>query len=298
MPTGRTDRAAADRTVVVGASELGTIAVSGADRASWLNGLVTCDVTAAKEGTFTYGLALVKVGRILSDLTIGSAGNRLLVGAPRERVPLVREHFEKYLMMEDASLEDVSSGLAWVLAHGPRAAGLSCEAAARSGGWGGAVGTGPSQGGAMIVPVAAQADLLAHLAAEPDVVVVSADAWDELRVALGVPRFGVDFGETNYPHEARLEKTAVAWNKGCYLGQEVVCRLEMRGHVSKRLVAIQLDGGDRPTSGTEIHASDGQIIGRVSSAIPSLALAILPREHASLGSVLSVGSARGVVVES
>jgi tRNA-modifying protein YgfZ len=292
------DRAAPDRTLVVGAPELGTIAVWGADRASWLNGLVTCDVALAKEGTFTYGLALAKVGRILSDLTIGSAGDRLLVGAPGDRVPLLREHFEKYLMMEDASLEDVSSKLAWVLARGARARELSCEAAARFGGWGGAVGTGAGQSGAMVVPVAAEAELLVYLAAEPDVEVVSADAWDDLRVALGVPRFGIDFGEANYPHEARLEKTAVAWNKGCYLGQEVVCRLEMRGHVSKRLVAIRFEGGDRPSSGTEIHAADGQVLGRVSSAIPSLALAIVPREHASAGSVLSVGGARGVVVDS
>jgi folate-binding protein YgfZ len=46
-----------------------------------------------------------------------------------------------------------------------------------------------------------------------------------------VPRFGVDFDDTTYPQEASLEKTAVSFDKGCYLGQEVVCMLEMRGHV-------------------------------------------------------------------
>jgi tRNA-modifying protein YgfZ len=283
-----------DRTLVVRAADLGTIAVSGADRISWLNGLVTCDVAAAKEETVAYGLALVKVGRILSDVRIGAASDRLLVGAPQGRVEVLLEHFGKYLMMEDASLSDESSGLAWVLAHGPRAANLSREAAARRGGWGGATGPGD---GAMVLPTAAVDDLLADLAVEPDIVVGSAEAWDKERIARAVPRFGVDFGETSYPHEARLEKSAVAWNKGCYLGQEVVCRLEMRGHVSKRLVAIRLEGPEAPGAGTEIRAAGGQVVGHVTSAIPSLALASVPREHTLAGSELSVGGARGVVVD-
>jgi folate-binding protein YgfZ len=294
MMTEQVERASRERTLVARAPELGTITVSGADRMSWLNGLVTCDVAVTKAGTFAYGLALVKAGRILSDVTIGAGGERLLVGAPRDRVVLLLEHFEKYLMMEDASLADVSSELAWVLACGPRAADLSREAPARHGGWGGTTGL---EGGAMAMPVAAVGDLLADLAAEPDVVVGSGESWDALRIARGVPRFGVDFGATSYPHEARLEKKAVAWNKGCYLGQEVVCRLEMRGHVSKRLVAIRLEGREAAAAGTEIRSAGGQVIGHVTSAIPALALAVVPLEHTPAGSALSVGGACGVVVD-
>ena len=58
-----------------------------------------------------------------------------------------------------------------------------------------------------------------------------------------MPRFGVDFDDKTYPQEAQLEKVAVSFDKGCYLGQEVVCMLEMRGHVKRKLVPVVLDDG-------------------------------------------------------
>src|SRR5262249_43973105 len=72
-------------------------------------------------------------------------------------------------------------------------------------------------------------------------VVGDAAGWEALRLERGVPAFGVDFDEKTYPQEASLEKTAVSFDKGCYLGQEVVCMLEMRGHVKRKLVSIVLD---------------------------------------------------------
>src|SRR5438445_10030718 len=86
--------------LVVRAPELGTIAVTGRDRQSWLNGLVTSDLAKLGPGDASYGLVLVKVGRIVADAWIVPAGERILLGVPRERVGLVRDHLEKYLMME------------------------------------------------------------------------------------------------------------------------------------------------------------------------------------------------------
>ena len=73
-------------------------------------------------------------------------------------------------------------------------------------------------------------------------VVGDAEGWEALRLERGVPRFGPDFDDKTYPQEASLEKAAVSFDKGCYLGQEVVCMLEMRGHVKRKLVSIVLDG--------------------------------------------------------
>jgi hypothetical protein len=271
-------------TVFAAQLDLGTIAISGKDRAQWLNGLVSCNVAAVAPGVFHYGLALSKVGRILSDLVIGSDGDRLLVGAPRGRVERLREHFEKHLMMEDAAHSDAGDELAWIFAHGPRAVELSNPLR----------GTGIADG-ALVVPSGDLEKVLADLRGMPYVLVAEKEDWEHLLIDRMVPRFGVDFGDTNYPHEARLERSAVAWNKGCYLGQEVVCRLEMRGHASKLLVGIRLDAAEAPAPGTEICSADGIVVGHVSSATRSTALAIVPREHARAGTKLLVGDLPGVV---
>ena len=67
-------------------------------------------------------------------------------------------------------------------------------------------------------------------------------AWEALRIERAIPRFGVEFDATTYPQEAALEKRAVSFAKGCYLGQEVVCMLEMRGHVKRKLVPLSRVG--------------------------------------------------------
>src|ERR1044071_5735690 len=100
MMSSRIQQALSQGSVVVRAPDLGTVAVAGRDRQSWLNGLVTSDLGKLEPGAASYGLALVKVGRIVSALWIVPAVDRLLVGAIRERVGILREHLERYLMME------------------------------------------------------------------------------------------------------------------------------------------------------------------------------------------------------
>src|SRR5438045_3868408 len=124
MISSRALEAASRGAFVVRAPELGSVAVTGKDRQSWLNGLVTSDLASLEPGIASYGLILVKVGRIVSDAWIVPAGERLLVGAPRDRIGAIREHLEKYLMMEDAAHADASDELGWVFVHGPRAAEL------------------------------------------------------------------------------------------------------------------------------------------------------------------------------
>src|SRR5882757_9655185 len=118
MPS-RAREAASGGALIVRAPELGTIAVSGRDRQSWLNGLVTSDLNRLESGVASYGLVLVKVGRIVADAWIVSAGEKILAGVPRDRVGRLGEHLEKYLMMEDASHADATDEFAWVFPHGP-----------------------------------------------------------------------------------------------------------------------------------------------------------------------------------
>jgi folate-binding protein YgfZ len=299
MGSSRAREAASKGALVVRAPELGTVAVTGRDRQSWLNGLVTSDLGRLEPGAASYGLVLVKVGRIVSDVWIVPAGERMLVGAPRERVGLLREHLERYLMMEDAAHADASGEFSWVFVHGPRSAELVRDVPPSHEGFGGVVDTTGLGGGVIVVP-SARVDAAVRDVVERGAVEGSQDEWEALRVERFLPRFGVDFGEKNYPQEASLEKVAVSFSKGCYLGQEVVCRLEMRGHVIKKIVPVRLEGGEPPGPGAEIRSAEGKPVGAVSSAAASeegpLALAMVRIDFAEPGTKLDVGGRQAVVL--
>jgi len=288
--------------LLVRAPELGTIAAAGSERQSWLNGLVTSDLARRAPGDASYGLVLVKVGRILADAWVVEANERLLLGVVRERVAVVRDHLEKYLMMEDASHADVSAEYAWGFVHGPRAAELVREVPPRHGGFGGALAISGLGDGVFAVPAASFEAVLAEMTGRgPEIVVGSGDDREAFRIERYLPRFGMDFGDKTYPQEAALEKIAVSFTKGCYLGQEVVCRLEMRGHVIKKIVPLRVAGSDPPAHGTEVHSAEGKVLGNVTSATAAgedaIALAMVRIDFTEPGRELSVAGRKATVLE-
>ena len=129
------------------------------------------------------------------------------------------------------------------------------------------------------------------------------EGWEALRLRRAVPRFGVDFDDKTYPQEAALEKTAVSFDKGCYLGQEVVCMLEMRGHVKRKLVPIVVESTEAPGRGAEVLDDDGNVVGEVTSAVSSptlgkaVGLAMVKRAQSEVGKALRVGGTLATVVE-
>ena len=140
----------------------------------------------------------------------------------------------------------------------------------------------------MVAPREKVDDLLAELVKRgPAVELVSEEDWEALRVRRFEPRFGVDFADKNYPQEAALEKTAVSFNKGCLPRQEVVCRLEMRGHVIKKIVPVRLAGDDAPVAGTEVRSPKGRCW--VRSRAPLLRPVVPSRSRCSVSTPLSQG---------
>ena len=156
-------------------------------------------------------------------------------------------------------------------------------------------------------------DLLGHpamLFGAPDASVVTAGAllgdparFEAMRIERGLPRFGVDFDTTHYPQEAGLEKLAVSFDKGCYLGQEVVYMLENRGHPKRKLVPLDLEGTEAVEAGAPVTPEDGQgePIGEVrSSALgpvrgAPVAIAMVKWSHAKPGTKLRVGERAAIV---
>jgi folate-binding protein YgfZ len=292
--------------------DLAALVVTGSDRISWLNGLVTCDLgrwaEVPPEGA-RYGLVVSRSGRVLADPILLADGERAIAVVPAEVTVRLREHLEHYLVMEDAELDPSNDAFEIWLLYGPGAE--TVLVAARAAGATGASFDRTGLGGAIVLAPAGRAAEV-RLAIESAVVAAAgvvgdAMGWDALRLERGVASFGVDFDDKTYPQEASLEKTAVSFDKGCYLGQEVVCMLEMRGHVKRKLVSIVLDAaGDAHgslASGAEVADESGAPVGEVTSVAMSptlgvpVGLAMVKRAQAVAGARVTVGGAHAKVVD-
>ncbi len=282
-------------------AELATLVVTGSDRVTWLNGMLTCDlVKRPPEGGAVYGLAVARNGRVMTDVVVVLAPDQTLLVVPATMLELLRGHLDHYLVMEDVELHLGGDAFAVWEVHGPRAAD-ALGAAKAVGALGGTLDRTGLGGAIVLAPRARETEVAAALAGAATI--GNDTGWEALRLERGVPRFGVDFDDKTYPQEAQLEKQAVSFDKGCYLGQEVVCMLEMRGHVKRKLVPVVFESGEPPAPGAAVTDEAGAAIGEVTSAALSptrgrpIALAMLKRAFAEAGHHVLVGGVRAEVVE-
>src|SRR6478609_7018239 len=249
----------------------GTLLVTGSEAKSWLNGLVTCDALKVEPGRAAFGLVLNKQGKIQSEVEIVAGDGGLLIGVSPGVADRLLASLDKFLVMEDAELSDVSADYLWADFHGLGAAALA-EAAAKL-----CAGTASgirfsSEAAATLVFERDQLLELERFVERTPALRRATDAdWEAARIAQTLGRFGVDFGEADNPHEAALDRRAVSWSKGCYLGQEVVCMQDMRGKLKRRLVALSLDdSAETPAVGTAVTALDSSdAVGELTSVARS-----------------------------
>jgi folate-binding protein YgfZ len=285
---------------------LAALRVTGKDRVTWLNGLVTCDLLKRAADEARYGLVVVRSGKVLVDVTVILEAEEAYVVTSAALVGPLREHLDRYLVMEDAEM--TAPAVEVISLHGPRSAAVL--AAAREGGAaGGAIDRTGLGGGVVVFATddtaragAIRSAIGASVAAAGGVW-GDAQGWEALRLERNVPRFGVDFDDKMYPQEAALEKAAVSFDKGCYLGQEVVCMLEMRGHVKRKLVSLVVEGEGLPERGAPVTDASGAAIGELTSAADSptlsrvVALAVLKRAHTEPGTRVVVAGRSAEVVQ-
>jgi tRNA-modifying protein YgfZ len=260
-------RAAREGALVDPRPDLGTLVVTGKDRQTWLNGLCTCDLAKLRPGGGAFGLSVGKNGKIQSELFVVIGADAIHVGVPRDRAAALRDGLDRYLIMEDAEIHDRSDEHRWILLHGPGAVDL-LSAAVVAGAGGAALDRTGLGGAAIVVPVEAEADMVATLLdrAGPTGARATPEGWHQLRLEQGLGEMGVDYTEDSYPQEAALERLAVSFDKGCYLGQETVYMLEVRGHVKKKLVQLSVDGDGVVPLGAEITGPDGKVVGHVTTS--------------------------------
>ena len=285
--------------------------VTGADRVSFLHGMVTNEVKALPEGGVAYAALLTPKGAMVSDARLWKEPQALLIETEPGRGEAVRAFLDKYLISEDVELSPCPERALLALT-GPQTAqvlqaalgigelpapGLSVERLYQ----GSLVRVGPSHlagvpGADLLVPRVVLEPLY-HQLLSAGAVPVGFDAWEVLRVEAGIPRFGVDLEETTIPLEANLER-AISYNKGCYIGQEVIARATFRGQVSRKLCGLRL-GSANPSHRAELHKGDKKV-GFVTSVVASptfgqIALGYVHRDHLSPGTVLEVDGSPATV---
>ena len=272
--------------VLVRHDDRAAIVATGKDRATWLNGLVSCDLAKVAPGGAAYGLMVEKKGKIQADLLVAVASDAIVLGVPRGDRDALVAALDHYLIMEDVEL--ATPELRFYTAHGPRAAEL--VAAARHGGPLRLLGVD----GALLVSDGDAVDVAAR---EVGAAVLDEAGWAALAIEAGLGRFGVEVDASLYPQEASLEKLAVSFDKGCYLGQEVVYMLEHRGHAKRRLVPLSIDADAPPEVGAAVEDAAGEPVGEVRSAAigplsgAPVAIAMVKRAASADGTALRVGGA-------
>ena len=321
MVSRDTYKAARERAAMVDRSDRGRIVVSGADRASYLQGLVTNDVVALKPGQGCYAAYLTPQGRMIADLFVYEVGDVMLLTVPREQKDGVMAKLDQFIFSEDVQLGDVTESFFAIAIVGPEAARIvggliGCpvgeidvlpEHGNRRAAFGGGAAivtriTDTGETGYDVYVERPQSEALRRALADAGVPAADPETVEAIRIEAGVPKFNVDMDAETIPLEAGIEPRAISLSKGCYVGQEVIIRVLHRGHgrVARKLVGLVLEGAAVPASGADVTV-ESRVIGHVTSSTRSpalerpIALAYLHRDFLAPGTAVSVAGNPAVV---
>jgi folate-binding protein YgfZ len=297
------------------------ISLTGADRVRWLNGMVTNNIRDLAVGQGVYAFLLNPQGRILGDLHAYNRDNSIVVDTDRSQVEKILATFDHYIIMDDVEVKNLSDSITALGIRGPK----SREVLAAAG---------------IAIPEAKPLEIFeVKCTCDCDCIQCTAvrgeDAeyetyelwlapddvrktWDALvahgatpvgfealeihRIASGIPLYGVDIRERDLPQETEQAR-ALNFNKGCYVGQEIVERIRSRGAVHRKFSGFIFDGTQAIAAGTKVVAGEKEV-GEVTSvatlrfphAEKTVALGYVRREVGSSGREVLIGGVNATIV--
>jgi len=287
-------------------SARGKIIATGEDRARLLHAMTSNQVQELRPGDGCYAFFLNPQGRILADVNLFCRENDFLLDVEPETRESLYQHLDHYIIADDVTLEDATPRLATLSLEGPQA----LATAARIGtpvpekpwahvAWNNVTVANVTSTGApalrFFVPVDEKQALIDKFAL-PE---ASPQAARVVRLENCQPRFGEDILSTTLSQETQ-QSHAVNFNKGCYIGQEIVERVRSRGLVHRLLAGVEIDSTEPPEPDTRLFQDD-QDAGKITSAAFSPALgkvvgmAYLRRELAEPGTALTVNGHAAIV---
>jgi tRNA-modifying protein YgfZ len=248
-------------------SDRGVVKVSGEDARNFLNGLVTTDVVLVCPGLGRFGALLTPQGKIVVDFLITEApsghGGGFLIDCPRALAQALADKLGFYKLRAKVRVENLSDALGVIAA------------------WDGAPAIKPDlafsdpRSESLGLRILAPETLAPRVAELIGAELVDSKSYEAHRIACGAPRGGLDFtyGDA-FPHETNMDRLhGVDFDKGCYVGQEVVSRMQHRGTARTRTVRITLDDF-APEPGTAILAGD-KVVGSIGSTAGQAGLALI-----------------------
>jgi len=281
----------------------GLIRAVGEDRVRLLHAMTTNHIAQLTPGNGCYAFFLNAQGRILADVNVLCLAESLLLDTEAEARNRLYQHLDHFVIADDVQLEDCVEQHAVFGVEGPGAAAVLesagapvPEAACAHADWVGRLvvrGSATGAAGYRIISSAEEATAVREQFLAAGAVAATAEDARIARIENGRPRYGEDITESSLPQETQLMH-AINFNKGCYLGQEIVERIRSRGHVNRLLVRLQIGGTEAPANGTKIEA-DGAASGEITSAVFSPALAkvvgmgYVRADHAAAGKPLRAG---------
>jgi len=251
------------------------VVVSGPDATSFLQSLLSQDLDPVAVGDVTHALLLEPKGKLVVDLRAAHvADDEWWCVCESGFGELLAAGLKRFRIRVKVEIEDRTAEVASIALRGPDAVDLAAKAA------GSAAGLVPVRvdwtddpGVELLGPADAVAVVAGELAAAGAVEITEPE-YELRRVEAGAPRQGYDIDESTIAQEAFLERDAVSFTKGCFLGQELVCRIDSRGHVNRLLRRLRADA---PIERGAVVVADDKEVGTVTTAAGSVALATIRR---------------------
>jgi folate-binding protein YgfZ len=283
------------------------LSVTGADRKSFLHGMLTNDVKGLAAGSGNYTLLLSAKGKIQADLWLFDRGDDVFAYARENLRETLNTLFNKYVIIDDVQIQDISDDWRLVSLQGPHSAEILAKVAGENAipqldyhftDWNlnglrtqiFRVSHTGETGFDLLTPKENHAALWGALV-EAGAVPAGSEALTSMRIEAGIPYCGVDIDDQVIPQEASLHH-ALHFTKGCYLGQEVVARLHFRGHVNRELAGFIIPTDTQPQGDLRIF-SHGNEIGKITSVCYSL----LREQWIGLGFIRCEHRKAGLLVE-
>lgn len=267
------------------ASCRGTIELTGKDRLECVNRLTTQQLQNLNAGDSSLAFVASRKGHVLADCIVHVLENKIIIDVDVTVVDQLCDHINSYIVMEDVQVSNETQSVHWIWCLGPDSGEMTSDVGHTfhlPQEFLGLNGFATLLSNDNVLPCW---ESLISQGARP----IGWYALNMARVEQGVPVFMIDFDTHNLPHETSLIASRVRFDKGCYLGQEIVARMESLGQPKKRIMQLKMDSEDLPIAGTQIwhdELANGTPVGGVtSSAISPLrggipvVIAMIDKQH-------------------
>lgn len=278
------------------------IGLKGDDVLTWLQGMVSNDVRQlTPEHPMLQAFVLTPTGQVSTDLRLmlcqpntDLAPNiRVLVELPEINIAKITNLLEKFIITDDVEICEPSPSLCMITLQGAQSANT----------YGVAKFALPlhfaytTQSGFLLVCNAEHLDTAMECLIANGAVAISDEVLEVWRIQQGTPLYGQDMDEKILAPETGLSATHICLTKGCYIGQEIVARIDSRGHTNRQLTGLRLLQGDIPAVGQSLFEADVEC-GRITSIVrcpelladAAIALGYVRHEHSNVGTLLTADS--------